>query len=299
MFATIGHTFELMKMSWNVLMKDRELILFPVMSGLGLLILGFAGLAAGVADTGTAEGGEAGSANLVAFLAMILIAYFITTFFNAALISAALERLRGGDPNVMSGLAHASKHIHHIFLWSVISAIVGTLFRVLRSQTDNFLVQMIYSMIEGVWEFMTFFVIPVMVSENQGPISSIKRSAGIIRRNLGTPNHRNIRVLHRLPAGNSRRGNSSDIAFPDRTGGWNHRGHPPRRICPRGCADTRRHIQSRSLRLRSRRTARRLRPANPPDRLPARLRTGMMPQPDHQRSQKAGDSGFSLEPRSA
>ena len=185
MFATIGHTFQLMKMSWDVLMKDRELILFPVLSGLGLLILGFAGLAAGIADTGTTETGSAGSGNLIGFLVMILIAYFITTFFNAALISAALERLRGGDPNVMSGLSHATKHIHHIFLWSVISAIVGTLFRVLRSQTDNFIVQMIYSMIEGVWEFMTFFVIPVMVSENQGPVSSIKRSAGIIRQTWG------------------------------------------------------------------------------------------------------------------
>lgn len=175
MFATIGHTFELMKMSWNVLMKDRELILFPVMSGMGLLVLGFAGFAFGVAESG----------NLISFLVMILFAYFITTFFNAALVSAALERLRGGDPNVMSGLSHATKHIHHIFLWSVISAIVGTLFRVLRSQTDNFIVQMIYSMIEGVWEFMTFFVIPVMVSENQGPVSSIKRSAGIIRQTWG------------------------------------------------------------------------------------------------------------------
>ena len=175
MFATIGHTFELMKMSWNVLMQDRELILFPVMSGMGVLILAFAGLAFGVADSG----------NLIGFLLMILMAYFITTFFNAALISAALERLRGGDPNVMSGLSHAAKHVHHIFLWSVISAIVGTLFRVLRSQTDNFLVQMIYSMIEGVWEFMTFFVIPVMVSENEGPITSIKRSAGIIRQTWG------------------------------------------------------------------------------------------------------------------
>ncbi len=185
MFATIRHTFELMKMSWDVLMKDRELILFPVFSGLGLLILGFAGLAAGIADTGATETGSAGSGNLIGFLVMILMAYFITTFFNAALISAALERLRGGDPNVMSGLSHATKHIHHIFLWSVISAIVGTLFRVLRSQTDNFIVQMIYSMIEGVWEFMTFFVIPVMVSENQGPVSSIKRSAGIIRQTWG------------------------------------------------------------------------------------------------------------------
>ena len=33
MFRTIGHTFELMKMSWRVLMMDRELILFPIMSG--------------------------------------------------------------------------------------------------------------------------------------------------------------------------------------------------------------------------------------------------------------------------
>ena len=67
----------------------------------------------------------------------------------------------------------------------MISAIIGTLFRVLRSQTDNFIVQMIYSLIEGVWEFMTFFVIPVMVSENEGPISSIKRSASIIRETWG------------------------------------------------------------------------------------------------------------------
>ena len=175
MFATIGHTFELMKMSWNVLMKDRELIIFPILSGMGLLILGFAGLTAGIAESG----------NLIAFLIMILLAYFITTFFNAALISAALERLRGGDPNVMSGLSHATKHIHHIFIWSVISAVVGTLFRVLRSNTDNFIVQMIYSMIEGVWEFMTFFVIPVMVSENEGPISGIRRSASIIRQTWG------------------------------------------------------------------------------------------------------------------
>ena len=78
MFATIGHTFELMKMSWNVLMMDRELILFPIMSGMGLLVLAFAGLAVGVAESG----------NLIAFLVMILMAYFITTFFNAALISA-------------------------------------------------------------------------------------------------------------------------------------------------------------------------------------------------------------------
>ena len=228
MFATIGHTFELMKMSWNVLMMDRELILFPILSGLGLLILGFAGLAAGVAESG----------NLIAFLVMILIAYFITTFFNAALVSAALERLRGGDPNVMSGLSHASKHIHHIFLWSVISAIVGTLFRVLKSQTDNFFVRMIYSMIEGVWEFMTFFVIPVMVSENAGPIIINQKIRQHHPRDLGTSDHRILRFHARLHLGSRSRRRSCDTALPDRSSSRHHRRYIARRTRVRNRAGT-------------------------------------------------------------
>jgi len=175
MFATIGHTFELMKMSWNVLMKDRELILFPIMAALGLVALGFGVVVSGAADTG----------DPVVYFLIALIGYFITIFFNAALVSAALERLRGGDPNVTSGLSHALKHIHHIFLWSVIAAIVGTLFRILRSQTENFIVRLILQLVEGVWEFMTFFVIPVIVSENHGPISAIKRSSSIVRETWG------------------------------------------------------------------------------------------------------------------
>ena len=39
MFNTIGHTFELMKMSWGVLMKDRELLWFPVFSAIGVGIV--------------------------------------------------------------------------------------------------------------------------------------------------------------------------------------------------------------------------------------------------------------------
>ncbi|HJO56602.1 MAG TPA: hypothetical protein QF772_00060, partial [Nitrospinaceae bacterium] len=49
MFATIGHTFSLMKMSWGVLMKDRELLLFPVFTVLGLLVV--LGVFFGIAST--------------------------------------------------------------------------------------------------------------------------------------------------------------------------------------------------------------------------------------------------------
>ena len=37
MFATIGHTMELMKMSWRLLLKDRELVWFPMFAGMVML----------------------------------------------------------------------------------------------------------------------------------------------------------------------------------------------------------------------------------------------------------------------
>ena len=39
MFATIGRTWQLTKMSWGVLQSDRKLIVFPMMSGVALVIL--------------------------------------------------------------------------------------------------------------------------------------------------------------------------------------------------------------------------------------------------------------------
>ncbi|MCY4616171.1 MAG: hypothetical protein OXC71_07265, partial [Chloroflexi bacterium] len=108
MFRTIGHTFELMKMSWRVLMMDRELILFPIMSGVALLVL--VGAMLGIAGTtGTLDRVSEGSSESVGAVDAILGAVLvflssaIVIFFNAALIAAALERLRGGDPNIGSG----------------------------------------------------------------------------------------------------------------------------------------------------------------------------------------------------
>lgn len=181
MFRTIGHTFSLMKMSWGVLMQDRELVAFPIMSALGLVLLGFAGYMSGFATFET----EDSSTNVLTLFLFLVFSYLITVFFNAALISAALERLRGGDPTIGSGLAHAAKHIHHIFFWALISATVQTILQILRSRSDNFLTDLVTSLIGGVWEFFTFFVVPVMVAEGHGPISGIKRSASIVRQTWG------------------------------------------------------------------------------------------------------------------
>ncbi len=197
MFRTIGHTFELIKMSWGVLMKDRELLWFPVFSAIGVAIvigLMFAiGSATGsidrLSDSATEAGQAAGTTANGGDFALVAIAfflsYFVVIFFNAALVSAALERLRGGDPNVSSGLSHALAHIHNILGWAIITASVSLILQIMKGNQRNGLVRFLLDLIGGVWEFLTFFVVPILVSENVGPIEAIKRSSGLVRKTWG------------------------------------------------------------------------------------------------------------------
>jgi hypothetical protein len=195
MFATIGHTWELMKMSFGVLKKDKELLWFPVFSGIGVAIvlaLFFAiGSATGAIDrlSGSSETAETAQqvtgGDYALMVAAFFLIYFVTIFFNAALVSAAIERLRGGDPNVGSGLAKAFSHIHNILGWAIISATVGLILQVLRAKSDNFFARLALDLVGGVWAFLTFFVVPILVAEGIGPLGSIKRSSELVRKTWG------------------------------------------------------------------------------------------------------------------
>jgi hypothetical protein len=187
MFATIGHTFELMKMSWGVLMKDKELLFFPLFTVIGLIaVIGISYAVAGSTGAITRlEANATSRGDQIHYVITFFSSYFVIIFFNAALVSAALDRLRGGDPDVSSGLRHAFAHIHMIFIWALISATVGLLLQLLRANQRNAFARMAIDMIGGIWEFLTFFVIPVLVSENVTPIGAIKRSSGLVRKTWG------------------------------------------------------------------------------------------------------------------
>lgn len=188
MFQTIGRTWELIKMSWAVLKKDRELVLFPVMSTVALVIL--AGLMMGVgsglgtvdrlSDTGASE----------VDIALLAVTYFLLAFvviyFNSALIGAAMIRLAGGDPTVRDGLRMANKRLPQILGWALISATVGLILQVLRSQSrDNMLGQIVLSLVGGVWAYLTYFVVPIVVAEGLGPFAAIRSSGSLFKRTWG------------------------------------------------------------------------------------------------------------------
>jgi hypothetical protein len=199
MFATIGRTWNLAKLSWAVLMKDKELLLFPVMSFVSIaLIVGLflsIALATGSFDRLDAamsrnEPAAAGSQGVTpGDVLLYVLGFFAVTFagifFNSALVAAAIERLRGGNATVVGGLARAFTHIHAIFVWAIIAATVGLILQAARSNTENFLGRLALALVGGIWAYMTFFVVPMLVVRGLGPIAAIKESAGLFRRTWG------------------------------------------------------------------------------------------------------------------
>ena len=187
-FGNISNTIHLMKSCVNVLKKDKELVFFPIMAAIFVIVLlGIIYSTGGITFSDNPE--EQGS--IIPLAILIFGANFIIVFFNSALISAALERLRGGDPNISSGLSHAFKHVHHIFLWSIIVTIMALIFAAIRSSGRNrgmmgqIMTELFASFLQAGWAMMTFFVVPIIVSENLGPISAIKRSSGLFKQTCG------------------------------------------------------------------------------------------------------------------
>lgn len=192
-FGSISNTIELMKSCIRVLKKDKELILFPVLAAIFVIlfvwiIFTFVGLDMSAL---TADDNQSEEMPVIPLLILLFGANFIVVFFNSALVSAALDRLRGGDPNIRSGLSHASKHIHHIFIWSIIVTIMALIFAAIRASARNrgavgqIMTSIFASLLQAGWAMMTFFVVPIIVSENLSPFAAIKRSSGLFKQTWG------------------------------------------------------------------------------------------------------------------
>lgn len=174
----IKNTMALARASWQVLLADRELVLLPVMSGAAALVMG-ATFILPVALTSSD-----GVLGWVAAAAFYFTTTFVVVFFNTALVSAAHERLGGGDPTVRSALSAAVSHLPAIAGWSAISATVSTILKSLE-QRAGFIGSIVASIAGLAWTLVTFLVIPVYVIEGTGVGAAIKRSANLFKQTWG------------------------------------------------------------------------------------------------------------------
>lgn len=186
MFRRFASSWSLVKASAAVLQADKQLIVFPIVSAIGTLLvtLSFAlpMFFAGVFDA--IAGGRANALGLIVGFLFYLCQYFVIFFSNSALVGAAMIRLQGGTPTLSDGFRIASQRAGTIFGYALVAATVGVVLRSL-SERLGIIGRVIVSLIGFAWNVATFLVVPVLVVEDVGPVDAIKRSSALLRQTWG------------------------------------------------------------------------------------------------------------------
>jgi hypothetical protein len=182
----IGRGWQLAKMSLRVIRKDKEILVFPVLSGIiTLLILGsfFVGTFFTVGISGL-EDSSSSWVFYAFFIVFYFVAFFVSIFFNAAIIGCAMIRMDGGDPTVKDGLRIAGQNVSSILKWALFAATVGLIIRAIQERI-GFIGKLIMGAIGVAWTIVTYFVVPVLIYEHLGPWAAVKRSASILKGTWG------------------------------------------------------------------------------------------------------------------
>ncbi len=186
----LRNTLELAKVSWRVLMKDRELLWLPVMSMVASLILlavlaipSFAMLDSGTVDPVTGEQAFNPAIAVLGIIGLMGLS-IIAVFFNGALVAGAYERMSGGDPTVSSSVSKASRHIGGLVPWAIATATVGLILQAIRERA-GFLGNIVTSIAGAAWELVTFLVVPAIIIDDLGAVDGVKRSGSLLKQTWG------------------------------------------------------------------------------------------------------------------
>jgi len=100
-----------------------------------------------------------------------------------ALIGAAQQSINGKDTVLGDGFGVANQHLGKIFAWALLSGTVGLLLSMLESNEK--IGRVVRSILGTAWAVITYFVVPVMIFENQAPPAAISRSIALMKQTWG------------------------------------------------------------------------------------------------------------------
>ena len=183
-FERLRIGWQLTKVSLSILRREKGLILLPFLSLLttGVAwILFFLGIFFFVPNPTN----PFGSVFFYAGLAVVyFITFFVSIYFNAAVMGAAMIRLNGGDPTISDGLKVANENLRRIAGWALLSATVGLILRAIADRA-GIIGRIIAGFAGAAWGVITYLVVPVLIFEKVGPWAAVKRSGSLLRKTWG------------------------------------------------------------------------------------------------------------------
>ena len=187
-FDRLSNGWKISINSFKVLKENKQLILFPILSGISLLVVmgSFATVilaAAGWNPDNITESNNTVTSYLL-LLVFYVVNYFIMVFFNMALIHCTRLYFQGEEVSIEKGLRFSLSRIGVIFSWALFAGTVGTILKIIQEES-GWIGKIITGILGIVWSIATFFVVPIIAYENLGPIAAFKRSAQLMKQKWG------------------------------------------------------------------------------------------------------------------
>ena len=186
----ISNTLSLMSDSWDVIKKSKEILTFQIISGFCCLVI-LAIFLLPMFKSGVIWEVPSSGSLMIEYIVyygklfiLLLVNYFIMTFFNVAIVHCAMMRMDDQDVSFADGIYAALNHLPAILGWSLISATVGLILRIIADHSE-FVGQLIASLIGAGWALASFLVVPVMVVDKEGPLSALSDSASLLKKSWG------------------------------------------------------------------------------------------------------------------
>jgi len=185
----ISRTWSLMGMSWRILMEDKKVLLFPVMSLMSCLAVAATFIVplfmTGKWHPPTATTPTGQQIAYYAFLFLYYYCnYFVIVFFNASLVSYIVMRMNGDQPTVGDAFSASLARLPLIAGWALIAATVGLALKIIEDRSDK-IGAIVAAVMGSAWAMVTFLVIPVLVVEQKNPFSALKESTMLLKQTWG------------------------------------------------------------------------------------------------------------------
>jgi hypothetical protein len=186
----LRRSWELGKASWSIMTGNPQLLLFPLIATIALLIssaaiggIGWGVIYAAGQDIST-ETSTSNVPGLIVVVLIILVGSIVTIYFNTALTGAVLRQIDGQSATLSDGLAVANSRKQAIVGWALIMTTVGLLLAVIRDK-GGVAGRVVAWIGDIAWTLATFFVVPILATHNIGPIDALKESGRLFKRTWG------------------------------------------------------------------------------------------------------------------
>jgi Family of unknown function (DUF6159) len=189
--GTFSDSWKLTKTSFRLIAEDRALLVFPLVAGLSTIAVIALLIAAEywfVAPV-ILGGGSLTTSYEVLAVVLFIVAYLATTFLSvyctAALIGAAILKLNGQQPTASDGWKVARARIGRLTVWALITATVGLIIQAIQQRVGGIAGSLIGAAGAFSWAILTYFMIPILLFEDQRPWPALKRSGHLFTSTFG------------------------------------------------------------------------------------------------------------------